>query len=132
MGIRAGASASPAVRAALERAIAYWHWEMGREVFRLDPVASVVVEQRDLRAAGRAYTTTREGCLRKARVIISHDSAVRYPEVLESVMRHELGHVLGLRDTPGAGVMDPQLALPDFLSEPHPLEVRVPELLLLR
>lgn len=124
MGIRFDVSASQSVREATERAMDYWAKELGWVPFATDPGGPIVVRQAERARAGHIRYRWEGGCLRSAVITIASHSTGWRPEVLETVLRHELGHALGLPDVVGPTLMGSGPYRYDmFIAMPHPYDI---------
>lgn len=115
------AGLDPMQYAALENAASYWNDALRRPQFLVTPVAfdpptdqTFLVRADDMGRTQCGFTKWNfygTGCVTRVTIRISEPCTSRYADfVVESVFRHELGHVLGLdhNETP-MGLMDASL-----------------------
>lgn len=130
------------VEAALHRAMGYWTVETGREMFRItreDPdvvvtyghPAMAAPRKVGARRYGRIQYETENGCFKSGKIQVAPDLSDYTVDIIETTMRHELGHVLGLEDTMGSLDVMGRIHF-EYEWPRHPWQVWTPQLDLLR
>ena len=131
VGVRVAGHAPDHLRAAVARAVRYWALDVGTPTLFLDSSIAVVsvVPDDDIDALATVSRTLRGGCVYAAMVRVSPRALRLSPERLETVVRHELGHVLGLQHDIGLSVMHPSVRDDDWPEHPQGADARQIEML---